>query len=128
MPVYNYEYPAVKMDSAYIWRLMQRRTGKSVIGITETPEKIVVAFEAELTPAEKAELDVVMASPPTPVRYEIALLTPEYVEAEVGVKPVRADIDPATGLGTVDFDRDLTPGEVGRLEACLAKLRRFRKR
>ena len=128
MPV-SYKYKRVEpWDGSYVWRIIERDLGVAVLGFTEYPEETIVHFEADLTPEQKAKLDAVIASPPTPARYEIALLTPEDVEAEVGVKPVRIDIDSATGLGTIDFEKELTLGERGKLKACLAKLKRFRKR
>ena len=128
MPV-SYRFKRVEpWDGSYVWRLIERDLGVAVLGFTEYPEETIVHFDAELTTAQKAKLDSIMDKPPTPVRYEMGLLTPEEVLAEVGVKPVRIDIDPQTGLGTVDFEKELTPGEMGKLKACLAKLKRFRKR
>ena len=128
MPV-SYRYKRVEpWDGSYVWRLIERDLGVTVLGFTEYPTETIVNLEKELTANQKAKLDNIMATPPVPVKYEISLLTPEDVEAEVGVKPVRIDIDPQTGLGTVDFEKELTLGEMGKLKACLAKLKRFRKR
>jgi len=128
MPV-GYSYPRKEpWDGPFVRAIIERDVAKPVLGITERNEEIVVYFESELTSAQKLKLDAIMASPPTPVRYSVELITPEDVEAEVGVKPVRIDIDPTSGLGRIDFEVELTSAQLSKLKTLLASPKKLRKK
>jgi len=128
MATYSYPLPK-KFDPYYLRSMLEKEFPGIFAGWSETPKKIRIDFIRTLTPTEKSKLDLIIASPPLPATiYELSPITPEDVEKEVGVRPVRIDYDSTTGQARVYFDRALTPDEEAKLEACLKKPLRFRKR
>jgi len=131
--VERYEYSPIPdiPDDSYFIRIVSRDVGVRCIGMTKQHFKdtLIIYFERALTSAEKSILDGLVASPPAPVAmYEFSPLTPEDVEAEIGIKPVILAIDPATGTATCHFDTTLTATQEAALEALLRVPMRFKRR
>jgi len=131
MPIVRYKYKVKLRDPYYFWRLIERRIGVTVHGIANYPRvgEIGIDLDRELTPDEKAKLDSLVAENPVPTsEYEAFPLTPEDVEAEIGVRPVFIAVDPATGMARCKFDTTLTLEQEAKLEALLRILIKFKRR
>jgi hypothetical protein len=127
VPSYEYKLPP-RFDPHYLRAILEREFPGALLGWCETPTEIRFDFARELTPAEKAKLDSIMASPPMPVaRYAWDALDVDDVEREVGVRPVRLDVDLERDVIIVDFDRPLTPEQEMKLAMALRSQRRFKK-
>jgi len=129
MPLYRYPLKE-PWDSSFVRGVIERDVGLSCRITTHWVEKaIVIYFDRKLTPEEKAKLNAIMASPPTPVSsYELKPLRPEDVEREIGVRPARLTINLTTGECDAQFDQELTATQEAKLEALLRSPMKFRKR
>ena len=124
---YDYPLPA-KFDPYYLRAVLDRELPGLLLGWSETPTQIRFDFARELTPAEKAKLDSIAASPPMPAaRYAFGYIDADDVEKAVGVRPVRVDVRPETGEITIDFDSPLTPAQEARLEELCRSPRSLKK-
>jgi len=125
----KYEYPIPKVWDGVFVRAIIERDIAPVLGITETPNKIMIFFEKELSPSQKARLDDIMANPPQPTRYEFGILDlHEVIESELGVKPVRVSVDEQTDHVTIDFQEPLTSTQETKLKTILTTMRRLKRR
>jgi len=125
-----YRYPLKEpWDSSFVRGVIERDVGLSCRITTQWVGKaIVIYFDRELTPEEKAKLDAIMASPPTPVSsYELKPLRAEDVEQEIGVRPARLTIDLTTGECDAQFDQELTPAQEAKLAELLRSPMRFKR-
>lgn len=128
MPV-KYDYPLVSWDGPFVRSIIERELEVSVLGITETPNKIMIFFDKELTSTQKSKLDQIMANPPQPVRYEYSAIDlEEWIETELGVKPVRVSVDEERNHVTIDFDAPITATQETKLKTILTTLRRLKRR
>jgi len=131
--VVKYEYSPIPVipDLAYFRDVIIREIPVRLIGIVTQifRDTLVIQFETALTPEQKDTLDSLIASPPSPVsEYELCFLTPEDIEAEIGVRPVSLEIDPTTRLARCKFDTTLTPTQETMLEALLRSPIKFKRR
>jgi len=126
----NYEYLVLLKNPGYVMSLIEARIGVRVIGIARAhTDRPIIQLERELTDDEKAILDSIIAENPEPASiYELSPLTPEDVEAEVGIKPVIVQVDPAMGTARVCFDTTLAPEQEALLEALLRAPMKFKRR
>jgi hypothetical protein len=124
MPRYSYKLPA-KFDPHYLYAILQREFGANFLGWSETPTEIRIEFARDLTDAEKAKLDSLIANPPMPAAiYEFGVIDlADEIEKAIGVRPVSIDYDEATDRGRITFDKALTTTQESILQTLIQGLR-----
>lgn len=134
----NYRYPQVQ--GGYRWNMLQRiahAVGLEPVGTSDVQVdsqwETCLTFSRELTEAEKAALDAVMADNPTfppssPTRFVVRDVWNQRnaIAAAIGV-PYRIFYSQSVEGGEVDqvelhFDRPLTEAEKGRVRDTYARL------
>jgi len=129
MRPFKYEYIGTLRDPRYFRDLVAERLGISPPGITTYADRFVIWADVELTPEQKTMLDSLVGENPVPTAvYEIAPVSKDDVEAEVGIRPVFLYVDPATGEAICQFDTTLTPEQEAKLEELLRSPMRFKKK
>lgn len=122
----EYEYKKTEpWNAPYVREVITREIAPPLF-IRSRADRIIVHFDRELTPEQKARLDSIMSSPRVPrAEYEFGMVgLEEEIEREIGVRPVRATWDELRGRGTLQFDRELTPEQEAGLKRVLDRLRR----
>jgi len=129
----GYQYEVRLRDTPYFRALVDRDVATSdnpCLGITEYPDRrIIVWFDKKLTTTQKRKLDSLVNANPVPASvYIFSPITPEDVEADVGVKPVKIDYFPEVGTIICYFDTTLTSDQETKLEALLRSPMKFKRR
>lgn len=120
----GYDYKGRLKNPGYFWKLAEKRLGAPIIGIRETPNEFTIYFDTELPPDKKRALDELVRQNPEPEAIlEIGDMDlEEEIQKAIGIRPVRAEYNPMTGRGVVEFDVKITEKHEAVIKGILQDL------